>query len=168
VIGMRLFSRGAVHVGATQSYVQYVLPFACSARYQHGTGIRVGLTVGPTTLTIPAIAHGKLNLVIAGEREATEAGLARELLYDGEVLIVSALDRWPTPVCDVTLGICKRPVFAFYKNSGPLSSAARRLIDDLKALAVERAKSDRIVCEAPRHDRLRPWSSTTVPRGGRT
>jgi hypothetical protein len=128
VIGMRLFTLGDVHVGAAQDYVQYVLPFVYSARYQRGSGIRVGLTVGPTTLTIPAIAHGKLD------------GLARELLYDGEVLVVSGLDDWPTPICELTVGVCKRPVFAVYKNSGALSSATRRLIDDLKALAVERAE----------------------------
>jgi hypothetical protein len=140
VIGMSLFSLGAVHVGAAQDYVQYVLPFAYSARYQHGTGIRVALTVGPKELTVPALARGELDVVIAGEGDATAGGLTRELLYDDRVLIVSGLDHRSAAAIELMLGVCKRPVFAFYRSSGVLSAAARRLLDDLKALAVERAE----------------------------
>ena len=81
---------GRVQIGLAHNCLDYVLPFAYSARYQNVTGITVGLTVGPAELTLGAVAQGCLDFVIT-DRIAGKAGeLTKETLYENPVLAICA------------------------------------------------------------------------------
>src|SRR5690242_10845615 len=86
----RIAEPAQVCVGASQDHVDYVLPFAYSARYQRLSGIKVAVSVGPPQMTIPAAARGKLDFVITDTDGVSDRRLEHELLYAGQVFVVAA------------------------------------------------------------------------------
>jgi DNA-binding transcriptional LysR family regulator len=85
--------RDHVHVGASQDFVEYVLPFACSARYQADARLRVAMMVAPEEITLPALAQGQIDLVITHRSEPAAHTLAQETLYDDHMFVVCAHDH---------------------------------------------------------------------------
>jgi DNA-binding transcriptional LysR family regulator len=79
-----------VQIGVAHNCLDYVLPFAYSARYQSATGIAVGLTVGPPELTMVAVEQRCLDFVITDCMPDADGALATETLYENPLFVVCA------------------------------------------------------------------------------
>jgi DNA-binding transcriptional LysR family regulator len=82
-----------VQVGVAHDCIDYVLPFAYSARYQSLSGITVGLTVGPTELTLSALEEHRVDFVITDRAVAGAGSLSQETLYENRVLVIASPDH---------------------------------------------------------------------------
>src|SRR5436305_873205 len=80
----------AVHVGAAPEYLDYVLPFACSAHYQNEARLRLAIMIAPETVMLPAVAQGDLDLLITGCNGFEQEDLGCELIYHDRMFIVAA------------------------------------------------------------------------------
>jgi DNA-binding transcriptional LysR family regulator len=208
---------GDVYVGAAPDCVEYVLPFACSARYQKEARLRVALMVAPEAVTFPALSRGDLDLIITGLDAIQRENVGCEHVYGERTFIVAAHDHplsgrheltlaelvgqeWAVPTEEMRDQLCelfksrqlpvpqiallasssplrmsqvassrligahpvatilalaeartylrilpvkdlvwRRPVLAAYRSPGGPSRAARRLMDDMKAIAISPA-----------------------------
>ena len=92
-----------VQIGVAHNCLDYVLPFAYSARYQRQTGIAVGLTVGPSELTLAAVEQGSLDFVITDRVLDETRRLTTETLYENRVFVVCARSHRLASGKDLTL-----------------------------------------------------------------
>jgi DNA-binding transcriptional LysR family regulator len=149
----RVADPAEVCVGASQDHVDYVLPFAYSARYQRLTGIKVAVTVGPPQMTLPAAARGKLDFVITDAAGVSDRRLEHELLYEGAVVVVAALNHPLAERRELTLadlvghewvvpaGAMERQLFRTFAERGLPPPAVRLLASSTCLRAGALAKS---------------------------
>jgi DNA-binding transcriptional LysR family regulator len=82
-----------VQIGLAHNCLDYVLPFAYSARYQSITAITVGLTIGPPELTLAALEQRCLDFVITDRMPDARDTLTTETLYENPLYVVCAPDH---------------------------------------------------------------------------
>ena len=92
-----------VYVGVAPDYIEYVLPFACSARYQQEARLRVALMVAPEPVTFSAVSRGDLDFVITGQQGIEHESLDCERVYNDRMFIVAAPDHPLTMSGELTL-----------------------------------------------------------------